>query len=151
MSERPAKTKPGLAKATVSRLVRRRKVVLVAAEEGVVSEMVEGADVVSEGLAREEGGSLVYYGSTSVLMPARKLGGVLPDPELHTLAEILARDPHLRLRALRIARREAASRAQGEITILRAEMTIQASPTGIVVLVDVVANVQASAVGGASR
>lgn len=151
MSERPPKAHPGLAKASLRSLVRRRTVVLVAPEEGLIRDMLEHADIVSEGLAREESGQLVYYGSTSLLLPTQKLGGTLPSEDIEMLATILERDAHLRLRALRIARTEAVSRAQREIETMRAEVRVTASPTGIVVLIDVVANVQASALGGASR
>lgn len=151
MSESPKRASPGLVKAQSGSFVRRRTLELVAAEDGRIREMVEAADVVSEGLAKEEGGRLVYYGSTSLLLPSRARGGALPEPEIETLAALLAFDPHLRLRAMRVARREAVTRARGDLGTIRAEITVQASTTGIVVLVDVVANVQASAAGGASR
>jgi hypothetical protein len=128
-----------------------RKVELVAAEEGSIMEMVDKADVVSEGLAQSEAGKLVYYGSTSLLLPAQSRGGMLPDPEIETMAAVLAHDPHLRLRALRIAQREALSRASGELGPMRAEIQVSASEKGVVVTVDVVAVVDVGAAGGASR
>jgi hypothetical protein len=131
--------------------LRQKRIDLVAAEDGPIRAMVEAADVMSEGLPKVEGGRVTYYGSTSVLLPARSRGGALPDPEIETMALVLAHDPHLRVRALRIAQREAYSRAQGEIGTLRAEIEVRATPAGVVVTVDVVALVDVGAAGGASR
>jgi len=151
MSTPPRPHHPGLAKAGHGRLVRRRRLELVAAEDGPLREMIDAADVVSEGLAKPEGGGVVYYGSTSLLLLARSRGGTLPDPEIETMALVLAHDPHLRLRALRIAQREASFRARGDIGPLRAELEVRASAAGVVVVVDVVAVVDVGAAGGASR
>lgn len=148
---RPPLPRPGLVKAGPGPLVRRRNLELVAAEDGPVRAMVEAADIVSEGMPLAEGDGVVYYGSTSVLLLARSRGGTLPDPDLAQMAALLACDPHLRLRALRIARREACTRVQGELGPLRAEIDVRASAAGVVVLVDVVAVVHASAASGASR
>ncbi|MDC0745306.1 hypothetical protein [Polyangium mundeleinium] len=151
MAKSPPRTRPGLVKAGPGPLVRRRQLDLVAAEDGPVRAMVEGADIVSEGMPQTEGDGIVYYGSTSVLLLARSRGGTLPDPDLASMAALLACDPHLKLRVLRIARREACTRVQGELGPVRAEIDVRASAAGVVVLVDVVAVVHASAASGASR
>jgi len=143
--------RPGLVKASQRRLLRLRKVELIAAEESAILEIIESADVVSEGLARSEAAKLVYYGSTSLLLPTRSKGGMLPDEEIETLSAVLERDPHLRLYALRIAQREALSRATGELGPMRAEIDVRASERGVVITVDVVAIVDVGAAGGASR
>jgi hypothetical protein len=97
----------------------------VATSEGRLRELLEAADVVSEGSARAEGDNLVYYGSTSLLlMPA-----VAPH-ELAVLARILEMDPHVRLRVLRVARREACARAGGALGTLRAELSFGPAPAG---------------------
>ena len=149
--KRPPLPRPGIVKAGPGPLVRRRNLELVAVEDGPVHAMVEAADIVSEGMPLTEGDGVVYYGSTSVLLLAKSRGGTLPDPDLANMAALLALDPHLKLRALRIARREACTRVQGELGPLRAEIDVRASPAGVVVLVDVVAVVHASAASGASR
>ncbi|UQA56402.1 hypothetical protein [Polyangium aurulentum] len=142
--------RPGLAKARAQNLLRRRSIDLVATEEGPLRAIIEAADVISEGLARVEGGGRVYYGSTSVLLPARSRGGTLPDADIATLARLLGSDPHLRVRALRIACREAQARA-GSIGTVRAEMVISTTAAGVELVVDVVAVVLESAAGGEAR
>lgn len=148
---RSAHVGPGLAKAGPGGFVRRRCIDFVAVEDGPVRQLVEAADVVSEGLARIEGSGSVYYGTTSVLLVAASRGGTLPDADVENLSTLLARDPHLRLRALRIAVREARARAQGELGPVSAEMDVRSSPGGVVVTIDVVAVVHAQASGQASR
>jgi len=123
----------------------------VAVEDGPARQFVETADVVSEGLARIEGAGSVYYGTTSVLLTASSRGGTLPVEDVENLSIFLAQDPHLRLRVLRIAVREARARAQGELGRVSAEMDVRSSDAGVVVTIDVVAVVHAQASGQASR
>lgn len=141
---------PGLAKAKTRSLVRRRRMEFVATEDGPIRLLVESADVVSEGLPRIEGAGSVYYGTTSVLLTASSRGGNVPDEDVENLSILLANDPHLRLRVLRIAVREARARAQGELGRVSAEMDVRSSSAGVVVTVDVVAVVLAQASGQAS-
>jgi len=144
-------TRPGLAKASRGPLVRSRTLVLCAAEDGPLQAMIEAADVVSEGMPRIEAEGVMYYGSTSVLLPACSRGGSLPDGEIGPMAALLAGDPHLKLRALRIAHREACTRVQGTLGPIRAEIEVRTSHAGIEVLVEIAAVVHAAAVSGAER
>ena len=132
---------PGVVKIRDVPLVQRRWVELCATQPGRWREIVDGADVVSEGLSRTEAGELVYYGTTSVLLPCRGAGGVLPDLDVATLAALLRHDPHVRLRALRIAHREAGVRAGSPVGTLRADLVIAATARGVVISVDVMAKV----------
>jgi hypothetical protein len=97
----------------------------VATSEGRLRELLDAADVVSEGGARAEGDDLVYYGSTSLLL----MPPVAPH-ELAMLARVLEIDPHVRLRVLRVARREACARAGGSLGTLRAELSFVPAPAG---------------------
>ncbi|HSN98325.1 MAG TPA: hypothetical protein VLS89_08500 [Candidatus Nanopelagicales bacterium] len=129
--------RPGLAKTRAAPLVRRRVVELTAASDGGVRDLFEAADVVSEGGAREEGDRLVYYGSTSLLL-------VPADPALLAdLARVLPLDPHTRARALRVAHREASTRAGGALDTVHAEISFVGPRGGarpaIAVMVDVTA------------
>jgi hypothetical protein len=90
-----------------------------------IANWIENADVISEGAASGDS----YFGTTSLVLPARLA------PELVEKTQWIARDPHLRLRALRIADREARSR--GATGTMRTEMTIDAHKDGIVVHIDV--------------
>lgn len=130
---------PGLVKIRALPLVRRRAVTLVVAEPGPFRDVVEGADVISEGRTEIESGRLVYYGSTSVLLLRRSAGGDLPDVQIAALAALLRRDPHVRLRVLRIAHREATARAGGPLDTVRAEIDVAPCARGVSLLVEVVA------------
>jgi hypothetical protein len=57
------------------------------------------------------------------------------------LAAAVAKDPHVRVRALRAARREAAQRADGPVGRMIAEITVAASCGGVTVHVEVEARV----------
>ena len=149
-----ARTFPGLAKIRAAPLVQRRRVDLCTAQAGRWREILDGADVVSEGRAIPDGGALVYYGSSSVLLPQRSAGGSLPDRDVAALAALLRLDPHVRLRALRIAHREASTRAGGPIGTLRAEISVAAGARGVLITIEVVARLargQLRASGGLPR
>jgi hypothetical protein len=130
---------PGLVKIRAVPLVQRRRVELCAAHEGRWREILDAADVVSEGRTLVESGGLVYYGSTSVLLPRSSLGP-LPDADVLALAAVLRSDPHVRLRALRIAHREATARAGRSIGTLRADVAFGVAPRGVTIAVDVAAH-----------
>jgi len=131
---------PGLAKVRAPPLVQRRRVELCTAHEGRWREILEAADVVSEGKACAEGAALVYYGTTSVLLPRASAGGLLPDLDIAALARVLRLDPHVRLRALRIAHREAQSRAGAPMKTLLAEIQISEAPRGVIIEIEVTAH-----------
>jgi hypothetical protein len=120
-------------------LVQTRTISLTTAIAGRWQEIVERADVVSEGRTEIEDGRLVYYGSTSVLLLRCSEGGALPDVDVSMLAALLRRDPHVRLRVLRIAHREATARAGAPLGTLRAEIDVGAGARGVSLLVEVVA------------
>jgi hypothetical protein len=142
---------PGLAKVRVAPLVQRRTVELSCASSGRWREIVEAADVMSEGSTRTEGDRLVYYGSTSVLLLRRSAGGELPDVDVQGLTALLRVEPHVRLRVLRIAHREAAARAGGPLSTLHAEIDVAASARGVALLVEVVARLARGDLRGARQ
>jgi hypothetical protein len=102
------------------------------------SELFESADVVSEGASRGEGDERAYFGSSDIILLVRT---ERPNETLEQLALVAAKDPHVRLRAVRTARREAAQRASGPLDRLRAEITVSACPRGVAVHVEVEASV----------
>jgi hypothetical protein len=117
-------------------------------------ELFEAADVMSEGATRPEPGGLVYYGSSSVLLPLVSAGGLLPDEDLEELLELIAHDPHARLRAIRVACLEAQLRSGGDLGSVRAELAVRRDPRGIRIDVDVEAAVLqrgSAAPGGSGR
>ena len=100
---------------------------LVASSDGRLRDLFDGADVISEGGARAEGAELVYYGSTSLRIGR---AGAPEAAAIEELASFAALDPHVRVRALRVARREASARAGGPLGTLRAELSVEAPGGG---------------------
>lgn len=139
----PALPRPGLAKARARAAVRSRAIVLHEASDAGWRIAIDTADVVSEGRAETEPGGVVYYGSTSVLLPFVGASAPPSPAEIAALALIAPLDPHLRVRALRIARREAALRSGGELDSVHAELTVVVDASGVRVTIDVVAPVVA--------
>jgi hypothetical protein len=134
---------PGLTKIRSVPLYRERRVVVVRTVAGRIRELIEAADVVSEGATRNEDGELVYFGSTSLHLRGDAMG-VGP----HQLAALLARDPHVRLLALRIARREISARVSTDIGTLRTELSIGVKDRVVTIDVDIVAAIARRRAGG---
>ncbi|MBI4955680.1 MAG: hypothetical protein HY908_26915 [Myxococcales bacterium] len=118
---------PGLQKAR-PRAVTWRSLTCAALPPDYWQRLIETADVVSEGGVSVEGDQSVYYGTTSVLCElgaARRdgCGAAALGLEVESaLAALAAADPHVRLRLLRIARREAQARAPAPLGVLHAEL-----------------------------
>ena len=115
------------------RLFSARHTILVRSSDPRWRELLKLADSVSEGRERAENGSTVWYGTTSLIL----LLPELPESERAFVAAVAARDPHLRLRATRIAHREAATRAPGILGLSRCEITAKVDPRGVRIDVDV--------------
>ncbi len=129
---------PGLAKTTKPALLSRRTLDLVSGSDVRWKALFEAADVMSEGAPRGDDPGRRYYGSTDVLLllqPER------PGDDMASLARAIAADPHVRVRALRLARLEAAQRASGPLDRMQAEVTIIPRAGGIAVHVEVEAPV----------
>jgi hypothetical protein len=100
--------------------------------------LFEKADIVSEGAPRGDGDDRAYFGSSDIVLPVRPERG---GDTMENLAGAIARDPHVRLRAVRMARREAQQRADGPMGSLRAEITVSPCAHGVTVHVEVEARV----------
>ncbi len=137
--------RPGLAKTRSLPLVRRRDVELWQSEDYRWRELFEAADVMSEGAAREEADGIVYYGSTSILLPVASHGGAVPDKDVAAVLRLLKGDPHARLRAVRIACLEAQIRSRGVLGRVDAELAVRRDARGVRVDVEVEARVVAEA------
>lgn len=134
-------TGPGLAKAGVQRLFQRRQLELWQSSDYRWRELFESADVVSEGAVREELDGPVYYGTTSVLLPYRSRGGFVPDEQALQVSQLVSRDLHARVRAIRIACREAQVRSKDPIQRVSAEFIVRPDARGVRVDIDVEARV----------
>jgi hypothetical protein len=112
-------------------LIRSRSVDLVQGSDHRWRELLDSADVMSEGAVRREPEGLTYYGSTSVLLPFSSKGGRIPDRDAERVARVLGSDPHVRLRAVRIACREACLRARASLGKVSAEAFVRTERRGI--------------------
>jgi hypothetical protein len=104
-------------------------------------ELFEAADVMSEGAVRQELEGPTYYGTTSLLLPFTSRGGLVPDELALDVTRLVSRDPHARVRAVRIARREAQVRSVHPIGRIRAELVVRHDSRGIRLDVEVEARV----------
>lgn len=132
---------PGLKKTGAAPLLHSRTLELLQSTDYGWRELFESADVMSEGATRTEPDGKKYYGSTSVLLPLISKGGRVPDAQADAIASVVARDPHARLRAVRIACVEAQVRSTAPIGRVRAELFVRRESRGIRVDVEVEANV----------
>jgi hypothetical protein len=139
-----ARKGPGIAKARAARLVERRAIELFRASDYRWRELIEAADVMSEGAVRSELEGPSYYGTTSLLLPFVSKGGLVPDELALAIARLVGRDPHARLRAVRIACREATVRSVHPIGRVRAELVVRPDSRGIRIDVDVEARIATS-------
>jgi hypothetical protein len=119
----------------------RRNFELIHSSDDQIRELFEHADVISEGAVRQEASGRCYYGTTSVLLPSITRGGLIPDEQRAALAVQLQADPHARVRAIRIACREAQVRCGASLGQLRAEVKVVEDHTGVRFDIDVEAPV----------
>jgi hypothetical protein len=136
---------PGLAKSRASLLLHGLGRVRTC--DSGWRELFDRADVVSEGAVREEPGAEVWYGTTSALLPVEASQTAPFEP-----AALAERDLHARLRAVRLARREALSRAPSPLGTIRCELRFSTHPGGLRVDAEVeAALIEAPARRGAGR
>ncbi len=134
----PDDSRPGLAKTRGERVLRIRAVTALHASDARFRAMFDAADAVSEGSAQAAGGpgeAAVWFGSTSLVLPWP--AGVDSDGARAFLAALAGADPHVRLRAVRIAHREASHRAPGPLGRVECELRTAASAAGLRIDVDV--------------
>jgi hypothetical protein len=142
---------PGLAKTRELRLVSTREVEVWRSADYRLRELFEVADVMSEGAVRSELEGAAYYGTTSVLLPFVSHGGLVPDELAQGAVRLIARDVHARVRAIRIACREAQVRSVQPLGRVRAELVVRHDSRGVRIDIDVEANVLVAERGAARR
>ena len=123
---------PSLAKTRGERLLAIRSASLVRTSDHRFRELLAKADSVSEGGARAEGDGPVWYGSTSLVVPLPLAG----EPERRFFVEIAKRDPHVRLRAIRLAKHEATTRAPRPLGPASCEVRFSSDDRGLRIDVD---------------
>ena len=133
---------PGLVKAGAHRFLLTRRLELWRSADYRWQEVFEAADVMSEGAVREERDGLVYYGTTSLLLTFTSGGGVVPDELAMAVARLASTDPHARVRAIRIACREAQVRSADPIGKVRAEFVVRPDSRGVRIDIEVEAPIR---------
>jgi hypothetical protein len=123
-------TRPGLAKVRALPLMLARSGVFVSVTDAQWRDLFDRSDVISEGSAREEHHGRMWYGSTSLILPATAEDAPL-------LATLAAHDMHVRLRAVRAAHREAALRAPGRLGRVGCEIRVTCATRGVRIDVDI--------------
>lgn len=124
---------PGLSKTKGGALGKSRSGALLGTADARWRDLVESADVLSEGSPRLEATGSTWYGSTSLVV-------ALPETSADDRAHILmlaSGDPHLRVRVLRLAHREASARAPAPLGRVVCEVRAVADPRGLRIDVDV--------------
>jgi hypothetical protein len=107
-------------------------------------ELFDRADSVSEGALKAENQGQVWYGSTSLILP---LDETISPGTRAFFAAVAAQDPHVRLRAVRTACREASLRAPAPLGCFTCEIRVEGDSRGVRIDVDV----QAPLIGGRAR
>jgi hypothetical protein len=126
-------TRPGLSKTRGRPLFETRQKLVVRTFETTWQDLFAKADVVSEGSVRDEPGGRVWYGSTSFILRA-------PEESASMLVMLARRDVHFRLRALRMAHREASLRAPARLGRLTGEIRVDFREGAVRIDVDVQAS-----------
>jgi len=125
---------PSIRKAKAPDLVERAGP-FVRTTEGRWRELFAGADAMSEGAVKDErNGERVYYGTTSLIVG---LPVETPVEERSFLRALAEKDVHVHVHSLRAARREAQSRAPGQLGRTVCELRFTEDPRGLRIDVDV--------------
>lgn len=127
---------PGLKKARPAALVGEKRLCLVRLSDPLTREWLEFADVISEGRVEADGPVSRYFGSTSIVLVGGDGG-----PSIEDLARLVGGDPHLRVRVVRLARREAIVRAMHPLGTISLELSFAKNDRGVAITVDVSADV----------
>lgn len=114
---------PGLARTARSPFYVQKT--LYRSQDARLREAFASADLVSEGAVKDR----TYYGSTSILL-------AVPREERQHAADVARECVHVRLRAVRLARREAEVRSHGALGVSRCEVKIVPSSDGLRIDVD---------------
>lgn len=134
---------PGLAKAQGGPRPSRREFSLWRSSDTWWRLLFERADVMSEGAIQGHGNSRIYFGTTSILLHAAAGSDLLDLTDLPELRSLATVDPHARVRAVRVACREAQVRAELPLERIQAHLRTVDDDRGLRLDIDVEAAVRA--------
>jgi hypothetical protein len=136
--------KPGLARGKSRGPVSLRWTPLVRGSDPEWRILFDAADAVSEGSVKGDAGSKVWYGSTSLILVLAE--DTTPEHRA-LLVGVAAKDLHVRLRAVRLAQREAQLRAPSTLGRCACEIRVGSEARGVRIDVDI----QAPLIEGSRR
>jgi hypothetical protein len=128
---------PGLVKTQRAPLIERKVRECIRCTDYRWRELFEKADVVSEGAIRRDNDGPTYYGSTHIRLAAVVNEGPNAQSEITLLRRSIRVDPHVRLRAIRLACLEAQVRSNAELTSIRTEIGFGHGADDLCISVDV--------------
>jgi hypothetical protein len=124
---------PGIAKTRGLPLVSNRIAHLTRANDAIWRILFDAADTISEGSVRNEPpGESTWFGSTSLILRMPELAS----RERSEALRVGEHDVHVRLRAMRLAHREAVQRAPGSLGTATCEIRFALAPEGVRIDVD---------------
>jgi hypothetical protein len=135
---------PGVARGRSSGPISVRWTPLVRGSDAHWRALFDAADSVSEGSVVDEAQGQVWYGSTSLILV---MPTAMTEEERTLLVGVAGKDLHVRLRAVRLAHREAQLRAPSTLGRCSCEIRVGSEPRGVRIDVDI----QAPLIEGSRR
>ncbi|MGC4063524.1 MAG: hypothetical protein QM784_02510 [Polyangiaceae bacterium] len=134
---KPKRTGPGLVKSKQAPLLERRVRGFVRCTDYRWRELFDHAEILSEGAVRTDAEGRVYYGSTHIRLFDGRLFGANDAVARNDFRQLMERDPHARLRAMRIACLEAQVRSGTSFEWTRTEVRFSSDSDAIDISIDV--------------
>lgn len=128
---------PGLAKTRGAKVVERIKREWVRCNDYHWRALFESADTLSEGAIKTSAEGSTYFGSTHIHLRHVALAKLTDDLDPGDLFKIVQADPHVRLRAVRLACLEAMVRANAAFSSVSTEITFRPELLAICISVDI--------------
>jgi hypothetical protein len=128
---------PGLAKSKKARLIESRSFDWIRCTDYRWRDLFNKADIISEGAVRKDPDGPIYYGATYIRFRFDSIEETLQTIERQRLAKIMQFDPHVRLRAMRLACIEARVRSNSEFSHVTTDITVSEDETAVSICVDI--------------
>jgi hypothetical protein len=139
---------PGIARGRSPSPIAVRWTPLVRGSDAQWRALFDAADSVSEGSVKDEALGQVWYGTTSVILV---LPAAMSDEDRTLLVGVASKDLHVRLRAVRLAHREAQLRAPSTLGRCNCEIRVGSESRGVRIDVDIQAPLIEGSRGGMTR
>jgi hypothetical protein len=128
---------PGLAKSKQARLVESRSFDWIRCTDYHWRDLFSKADVISEGAVRNDADGPTYYGATYIRFRFDSIEKTIKANERQQLAQMMRLDPHVRLRAMRLACIEARVRSNSEFSHVTTDIAVSEDEATVSICVDI--------------